>query len=92
MEGENGKQGTEYFLLHHRCIERYVLQHGRFQPDFSVVPSAREDLFAFHQREQPLKMPGRDDLAVDFRPSEVAEDVYLTGPATFVAEIIVELN
>lgn len=34
----------------------------------------------------------RDDLAVDFRPSEVAEDVYLTGPATFVAEIIVELN
>lgn len=34
----------------------------------------------------------RDDLAVDFKPSEVAEDVYLTGPATFVAEIIVELN
>ena len=34
----------------------------------------------------------RDDLAVDFRPSEAAEDVYLTGPATFVAEIIVDLN
>lgn len=37
-------------------------------------------------------MARRDNLAVDFRPSEVAEDVYLTGPATFVAEIIVELN
>ena len=35
----------------------------------------------------------RDDLSVDFIPSEkyVAEDVWLTGPATFVAEIIIEL-
>ena len=35
----------------------------------------------------------RDVLSVDFIPSEnlVAEDVWLTGPATFVAEIIVEL-
>lgn len=35
----------------------------------------------------------RDALSVDFIPSEnlVAEDVWLTGPATFVAEIIVEL-
>ena len=30
----------------------------------------------------------RDILAVDFRPAEVAEDVWLTGPAAFVAEII----
>ena len=38
-------------------------------------------------------MAKRDALSVDFIPSEnlVAEDVWLTGPATFVAEIIVEL-
>lgn len=38
-------------------------------------------------------MAKRDRLAVDFVPSEnlVAEDVWLTGPATFVAEIIVNL-
>ncbi len=29
----------------------------------------------------------RDSLAVDFIPGEVAEDVWLTGPAVFVAEI-----
>ncbi len=29
----------------------------------------------------------RDSLAVDFVPGDVAEDVWLTGPATFVAEI-----
>lgn len=33
----------------------------------------------------------RDELAVDFKPSEVAEDVYLTGPATFVAEVVIDL-
>jgi diaminopimelate epimerase len=32
----------------------------------------------------------RDELSVDFLPSDshVAEDVWLTGPATFVAEVI----
>jgi diaminopimelate epimerase len=32
----------------------------------------------------------RDELSVDFLPScsHVAEDVWLTGPATFVAEVI----
>ena len=30
----------------------------------------------------------RDLLAVDFRPADVAVDVWLTGPATYVAEII----
>ncbi|MBR5299296.1 MAG: diaminopimelate epimerase [Bacteroidales bacterium] len=30
----------------------------------------------------------RDFLAVDFRPAEVASDVWLIGPAAFVAEII----
>jgi diaminopimelate epimerase len=36
----------------------------------------------------------KDDLSVDFMPSEVrvAEDVWLTGPAAFVAKIIVDLN
>lgn len=35
-----------------------------------------------------------DDLSVDFMPSEVSvvEDVWLTGPAAFVAKIIVDLN
>ena len=38
-------------------------------------------------------MAKNDRLAVDFVPSEnlVAEDVWLTGPATFVAEIIVNM-
>ena len=38
-------------------------------------------------------MAKRDRLAVDFVPSEtlIAEDVWLIGPATFVAEIIVNL-
>jgi diaminopimelate epimerase len=37
-------------------------------------------------------MAKKDRLSVDFIPSEkyVAEDVWLTGPATFVAEIIVK--
>lgn len=36
----------------------------------------------------------RDALAVDFMPSQrvVAEDVWLTGPATFVAKVIVDMN
>lgn len=36
----------------------------------------------------------KDNLSVDFMPSEVrvAEDVWLTGPAAFVAKIIVDLN
>lgn len=40
-------------------------------------------------------MAKRDPLSVDFRPAEgpgrVAVDVYLTGPATFVAEVSVSL-
>ena len=40
-------------------------------------------------------MAKRDRLSVDFKASDpacgVAEDVYLTGPATFIAEIIVTL-
>ena len=36
----------------------------------------------------------KDDLSVDFLPSDrlVAEDVWLTGPATFVAKIIIDMN
>ena len=36
----------------------------------------------------------RDNLSVDFMPSArlVAEDVWLTGPAAFIAKIIVDLN
>lgn len=36
----------------------------------------------------------RDSLAVDFMPSQrgVAEDVWLTGPATFVAKVIIDMN
>lgn len=36
----------------------------------------------------------KDDLSVDFMPLEasIAEDVWLTGPAAFVAKIIVDLN
>ncbi len=35
-------------------------------------------------------MAKRDRLAVDFMPGDVAEDVFLTGPATFVAEILID--
>jgi diaminopimelate epimerase len=36
----------------------------------------------------------RDSLSVDFIPNEnmVAQDVWLTGPATYVAEIIVDID
>ena len=36
----------------------------------------------------------RDDLSVDFIPSTdiVAEDVWLTGPATYVAQVIVDID
>lgn len=36
----------------------------------------------------------RDSLAVDFMPSQrgVAEDVWLTGPATFVAKVVIDMN
>lgn len=47
-----------------------------------VSPSTREG-----ERVKFDVMAKRDRLAVDFIPSEVAEDVWLTGPAAFVAEI-----
>ena len=47
-----------------------------------VSPSSREG-----ERVKFDVMAKRDRLAVDFIPSEVAEDVWLTGPAAFVAEI-----
>ncbi len=34
----------------------------------------------------------RDRLAVDFVPAEIAEDVWLTGPAAFVAEVYCNLR
>lgn len=44
-------------------------------------------------RVKYVVMAKKDALSVDFIPSEtlVAKDVWLTGPATFVAKIIVEL-
>ena len=47
-----------------------------------VSPSTREG-----ERVKFDVMAKRDRLAVDFIPTEVAEDVWLTGPAAFVAEI-----
>jgi hypothetical protein len=36
----------------------------------------------------------RDSLAVDFVPTDeiVAQDVWLTGPATYIAQILVEID
>ena len=51
-----------------------------------VCPSSREG-----DRVKFDVMAKRDRLAVDFIPSEVAEDVWLTGPAAFVAEIEIPL-
>jgi diaminopimelate epimerase len=59
------------------CIASYIT---------SVKPSAEED-----GRVRYDVMAKRDKLAVDFIPSShgcVAQDVWLTGPATYVAEII----
>ena len=47
-----------------------------------VSPSTREG-----ERVKFDVMAKRDRLAVDFIPAEIAEDVWLTGPAAFVAEI-----
>ena len=47
-----------------------------------VSPSSTQD-----GRVKYDVMAKRDRLAVDFIPSDVAEDVWLTGPAAFVAEI-----
>ena len=47
-----------------------------------VSPSSREG-----ERVKFDVMAKRDRLAVDFIPAEIAEDVWLTGPAAFVAEI-----
>lgn len=47
-----------------------------------VTPSSDQD-----GRVKYDVMAKRDRLAVDFIPSDIAEDVWLTGPAAFVAEI-----
>lgn len=47
-----------------------------------VSPSSTQD-----GRVKYDVMAKRDRLAVDFIPSDLAEDVWLTGPAAFVAEI-----
>ena len=35
-------------------------------------------------------MAKRDSLSVDFIPDQLAKDVWLTGPATYVAEILID--
>lgn len=37
-------------------------------------------------------MAKRDSLSVDFIPDQLAKDVWLTGPATYVAQIIVDVD
>jgi hypothetical protein len=39
-------------------------------------------------------MAKRDSLSVDFIPNEsmVAQDAWLTGPATYVAQIIIDID
>ena len=34
----------------------------------------------------------RDGLSVDFIPDQLAKDVWLTGPATYVAQIIIDID
>ena len=62
------------------CVASYVR---------GVEPSEK----AMDGRVKYEVMAKKDRLSVDFIPSEdvVAEDVWLTGPATFVAEIIVKI-
>lgn len=60
------------------CIAAYT---KGIRPSFSGNGRARYDVMA-----------RRDLLAVDFIPGDVAEDVYLTGPAVYVAEILLDLN
>ena len=37
-------------------------------------------------------MAKRDSLSVDFIPDQLAKDVWLTGPATYVAQIIIDID
>ena len=60
------------------CIAAYT---KGVRPSFSGNGRVRYDVMA-----------KRDLLAVDFIPGDVAEDVYLTGPAVYVAEILLDLN
>ena len=60
------------------CIASYVK---------GVVPSSVEE----DGRVCYQVIARKDDLAVDFMPSDIAEDVWLTGPAVYVAEIIINV-
>ena len=53
-----------------------------------VAPSSRDEATGRVCYDVKAK---KDTLAVDFIPSEVASDVWLTGPATYVAEVIVNI-
>ncbi len=60
------------------CVAAYVS---------GVEPSAGYEYGRVRYEVQARK----DRLAVDFMPAEIAEDVWLTGPAAFVAEIYCNL-
>lgn len=51
-----------------------------------VAPSSRDEPTGRVHYDVKAK---KDSLAVDFLPADVASDVWLTGPAAYVAEIIV---
>ena len=53
-----------------------------------VAPSSRDEATGRVHYDVKAK---KDSLAVDFLPADVASDVWLTGPATYVAEIIVNI-
>lgn len=63
------------------CIAAF--RHG-VRPSEIIGPSVRYDVMA-----------KKDPLSVDFRPSDlpdkIADEVYLTGPAAFVAEVFIDL-
>ena len=53
-----------------------------------IAPSSRDEATGRVRYDVRAK---KDSLAVDFIPSDVASDVWLTGPAAYVAEIIVNI-
>lgn len=53
-----------------------------------VAPSSRDESTGRVHYDVKAK---KDSLAVDFLPADVASDVWLTGPAAYVAEIIVNI-
>ena len=87
IKGRTYEKGVEdeTFACGTGIVASCVASYGRGLEASQVYPDGR---IRFDVKAK------RDKLSVDFMPSArlVAEDVWLTGPAAFIAKIIVDLN